>query len=151
MSREDCKVCDCPPPIQSKGHSSHYSTITCYNCKVMYQKMDKSSTRKSQKKSHSTLRAKRATFTFLVNKSWLNMLVVTDRTVRVRVRVRSNLEVRWGSMVRSNHEVRSTEPKSNLIPTKIPIFWKSKSKQSEIDKKIFIFGEEKFYKKNRIL
>ena len=49
-------------------------------------------------------------------------------------------------MVRSNHEVRSTEPKSNLIPTKIPIFWKSKSKQSEIDKKIFIFGEEKFYK-----
>ena len=73
--------------------------------------------------------------------SWLSFhpwhcnLLVTDRTVRVRVRVRSN------------HEVRSTEPKSNLIPTKIPIFWKSKSKQSEIDKKIFIFGEEKFYKK----
>ena len=28
---------------------------------------------KSQKKSHSTLRAKRATFTFRVNKSWLKM------------------------------------------------------------------------------
>ena len=83
MSREDCKVCDCPPPIQSKGHSSHYSTITCYNCKVMYQKMDKSSTRKSQKKSHSTLRAKRATFTFLVNKSWLNMAyaIICGQTV----------------------------------------------------------------------
>ena len=135
MSREDCKVCDCTQPIQSKGHSSHYSTITCYNCKVMYQKMDKSSTRKSQKKSHSTLRAKRATFTFLVNKSWLNMLV-TDRTVRVRVRVRSNLEVQWGSMVRSNHEVRSTEPKSNLIPTKIPIFLTSKAKLKQFGPRI---------------
>ena len=48
-------------------------------------------------------------------------------------------------MVRSNHEVRSTEPKSNLIPTKIPIFWKSKSKQSEIDKKKSLFLVKKSF------
>ena len=48
--------------------------------------------------------------------------LVIKRTELVRVRVRSNLEVRCSSMVRSNREVRSTEPKSNQIRTRMSYF-----------------------------
>ena len=49
-------------------------------------------------------------------------ILVNDRTVRDRDRVRPNLVVRWGSAEPPNHKVRSTEPPPNQITRKIIVF-----------------------------